>query len=570
MLQDRTPALPSRPPFRDVTVGDLLTRLARAVPDRPALVYEDGPRYSFAEFEAEARLLARGLIAHGVRSGDRVVLWATNIPEWVVLQFALAKIGAVLVTANTSLRAKDIEYLLRQSDASTLVTIRGFRHVDYISALEEIGATRGALPLLRRLFFIGRGGQSIPPGFTPYEELHAGAAHVLDGTLDGHAAAVGLDDVINMQYTSGTTGFPKGVMLSSRNIVNNAHALGDLLAYTPDDRLCLCVPLFHCFGCVIGVLGAYTHGACLCPVESFDPARVLATVERERCTALYGVPTMFLAELECPDFARFDLTSLRTGVMAGALCPEPLMRRVMSDMHLPEITIAYGLTEASPAITMTPRDAAVADRSQTVGVILPELEAKIIDSATGATVATAGRGELCVRGYNVMKGYYNDAEATRAAIDADGWLHTGDEASIDSRGLVRITGRIKDLIIRGGENISPKEIEDCLRDHPEVADAYVYAMPDAFFGEVVAAAVRLNVRNTQTDETSGSEARRLTDELVGWCSERLARFKVPTYVRFVSELPMTASGKVQKFKLREEHQADLQRSHVDDGGTARI
>jgi fatty-acyl-CoA synthase len=559
----------SHVPFRDVTVGDLLTRLARAVPDRPALVYEHGPRYSFAELEGEARLLARGLIAHGVRSGDRVVLWATNIPEWVVLQFALAKIGAVLVTANTSLRARDIDYLLRQSEASTLVTIAGFRQVDYISALEEIGATRGALPMLRRLFFIGRGGQSTPPGFTPYQQLHASAADVLDGTLDGHAAAVGLDDVINMQYTSGTTGFPKGVMLSSRNIVNNAHALGAQLAYTPDDRLCLCVPLFHCFGCVIGVLGAYTHGACLCPVEWFDPARVLATVDRERCTALYGVPTMFLAELECPDFARTDLTSLRTGVMAGALCPEPLMRRVMSDMHLPEITIVYGLTEASPGITMTPRDATIADRSQTVGVVLPELEAKIIDNGTGTTLGTGARGELCVRGYNVMKGYYNNTEATRAAIDADGWLRTGDEASIDSRGFVRITGRIKDLIIRGGENISPKEIEDCLRDHPDVADAYVYAMADAYFGEVVAAAVRLNVQNTPADETSGSDARRLTDELVGWCSERLARFKVPRYVRFVSEFPMTASGKVQKFKLREAHQAELQR-HVNDAGAARV
>jgi fatty-acyl-CoA synthase len=291
---------------------------------------------------------------------------------------------------------------------------------------------------------------------------------------------------------------------------------------------------------------------------------VLAMIDRERCTALYGVPTMFLAELECPDFARFDLTSLRTGVMAGALCPEPLMRRVISDMHLPEITIVYGLTEASPGITMTPRDATVADRSQTVGVVLPELEAKIVDSATGTTLASGARGELCVRGYNVMKGYYNDAEATRAAIDANGWLRTGDEASIDSRGFVRITGRIKDLIIRGGENISPKEIEDCLRDHADVADAYVYAMPDAFFGEVVAAAVRLNGRNTPADDTPGSEVRQLTDELVGWCSERLARFKVPAYVRFVSEFPMTASGKVQKFKLREEHQAELQRSHVGD------
>jgi fatty-acyl-CoA synthase len=350
-----------------------------------------------------------------------------------------------------------------------------------------------------------------------------------------------------MQYTSGTTGFPKGVMLSSRNIVNNAEALGGMLAFCPDDRLCLCVPLFHCFGCVIGVLGAYTHGACLCPIEAFDARRVLATIERERCTAVYGVPTMFLAELEHPDFARFDLTSLRTGVMAGSLCPEPLMRRVMSEMHIREIAIAYGLTEASPGITMTPPTASMAERSQTVGVVLPEQEIKIIDPGSGAARRAGERGELCVRGYNVMKGYYNNPQATRAAIDPDGWLHTGDEASIDERGFVRITGRIKDLIIRGGENISPKEIEDCLREHTAVADAYVYGMPDEFFGEVVAAAVRLKPEFAAGDAVSG-------EQLALWCGERLARFKVPKYVRFVSEFPMTASGKIQKYKLREEHQ----------------
>jgi fatty-acyl-CoA synthase len=304
------------------------------------------------------------------------------------------------------------------------------------------------------------------------------------------------------------------------------------------------------------VLGAYTHGASLYPLESFDPLRVLATIERERCTALYGVPTMFLSELEHPEFARFDLSSLRTGVMAGSLCPEPLMRRVMSDMHLPEIIIAYGLTEASPGITATPRDTPVADRTQTVGRVLPELEVKVIEAASGATCGTAERGELCVRGYNVMKGYYNNPEATRAAVDADGWLRTGDEASIDEHGLVRITGRIKDLIIRGGENISPKEIEDCLREHPGVADAYVYGLPDDFFGEVVAAAVRVKPaeghRYADLQPTPAG-----ADALTVWCSARLARFKVPKHVRFVTEFPMTASGKIQKFKLREAHQAHL-------------
>jgi fatty-acyl-CoA synthase len=544
--------------YRDITVGSLLTNLAQALPARPALLYEDGPRYTFAELEAEARLVARGLIARGVERGERVVVWATNVPEWIVLQFALAKIGAILVTANTALRARDIEYLARQSEAATLVTISGFRGVDYISALDEIGATRGAIPGLRRLLFIRRGDEAVPPGFTPYDQLRTDASAIGEDTLDARNAAIGIDDVINMQYTSGTTGFPKGVMLSSRNIVNNGEVLGRGLAYTPEDRLCLCVPLFHCFGCVIGVLGAYTHGACLCPLEWFDPGRVLATIERERCTAVYGVPTMFLAELEHPEFARFDLTSLRTGVMAGALCPEAVMRRVMCDMHLAEITIVYGLTEASPGITMTQRDASVSDRSQTVGVVLPEQEVKIVDPATGATCGTAERGELWVRGYNVMKGYYNNPEATHAAIDPDGWLRTGDEAAMDARGLVRITGRIKDLIIRGGENISPKEIEDCLRDHPAVADAYVYGLPDAFFGEIVAASVRLGQVAAGRRQDLDLGAGRAAEELSLWCSERLARFKIPKHIRFVTDFPMTASGKIQKFRLREQHQAELQ------------
>ena len=530
--------------IRDVTVGDLLTLQARAVPDGAALHYESGPRYSFSELEREACDVARGLMVLGVASGERVVLWASNVPEWVVLQFALAKIGAILVTANTALRAGDIDYLLRQSEAATLITIRGVRDVDYLECLDAIGVWRGALPCLKRVVFIG---DDPPPGATPYAELPRMASRVDAPALGERVRAVRVDDVINMQYTSGTTGFPKGVMLSSRNIVNNGHALGAALGYTPADRLCLAVPLFHCFGCVIGVLGAYTHGACLCPVEVFDPRRVLATIEREQCTAVYGVPTMFLAELEHPEFSSFDLRSLRTGVMAGSLCPEPLMRRVMSDMHMPEITIAYGLTEASPGITLTPRDASIDERTQSVGRVLPDLEVCIADPVTGEPQPHGQPGELRVRGYNVMKGYYNNTEATRAAIDDEGWLRTGDEAAIDDEGIVRITGRIKDLIIRGGENISPKEIEDCLRGHQDVADAQVYGLPDGFFGEVVAAALRLRV---------GAEA--LSEQhVVEWCTARLARFKVPKHIWFVSEYPLTASGKVQKYKLRDAHQTRL-------------
>jgi fatty-acyl-CoA synthase len=534
----------------------LLTALAGTLPENAALLYESSPRFTFAELEREASTIARGLIAEGVEPGERVVLWATNVPEWIVLQFALAKIGAILVTANTALRARDIDYLVRQSEAATVVTISGFRDVDYVGALREIGADCGRIDSLRRLFFIGR---EAPRGFTNYEALRFRAAEVPDAELEARSAAVGVDDVINMQYTSGTTGFPKGVMLSSRNIVNNGEALGAGIGLTPADRLCLCVPLFHCFGCVIGVLGAYTHGACLCPIEAFDARRVLETVHRERCTALYGVPTMFLAELEHPDFRQFDLTSLRTGVMAGSLCPEPLMRRVIDQMHMPEVTIAYGLTEASPGITLTPRTARLDLRCQTVGLVLPELEVKIIDPATGTERPVGERGELCCRGYNVMKGYYNNAEATAKAVDPDGWLHSGDEASIDADGYVRITGRIKDLIIRGGENISPKEIEDCLREHPAVADAYVYGLPDDFFGEVVAAAVRLKPGTQETDVRLKGDATnsRIEQQLILWCADRLARFKIPKYVRFVSEFPMTASGKIQKYKLREQHQNSL-------------
>jgi fatty-acyl-CoA synthase len=530
--------------FRDVTVGDLLAALARDLPDREALVYSrGGPRYTFAALDAEVRLVARGLMASGVRPGERVAVWATNVPEWIVLQFALARIGAVLVTVNTLLRARELEYLLRQSDAATLVTIRGFRDVDYLSELGAIGATGGALPALRRIVFIGR---DCPSDLTPYESVRARSGEVAERALDEAARAVHVDDVINMQYTSGTTGFPKGVMLSSRNIVNNGYWLGAGLGFTPADRLCLCVPLFHCFGCVIGVLGAYTHGACLCPVETFDPGLVLETIERERCTALYGVPTMFLAELEHPEFGRFDLRSLRTGVMAGALCPEPLMRRVMTEMHLSEMTIAYGLTEASPGITQVARTDSIERRTQTVGRALPEIEVRIADPATGEPVGVNEPGELWSRGYNTMKGYYNNPQATAQAITADGWLRSGDQATMDEDGYVRITGRIKDIIIRGGENIAPKEVEDLLRQHPSISDVSVYGVGDPRLGEEVAAAVRL-----RPGEALSAEA------VAAFCEGRIARFKRPRHVRFVTEFPMTASGKIQKFRLREAHEEEL-------------
>jgi fatty-acyl-CoA synthase len=531
--------------FRDITIGGLLSALAGALPDREALVYSRALRWTFAELEREASLVARGLMAIGVKRGERVSLWATNVPEWVVLQFALAKIGAVLVTVNTSLRAGELDYLLRQSESDTLVLIRGFRNLDYLATAQEIGA----LDRLARVILIGEPKPDDPSSLIAYDALRETAPAVSDDDLAAREAEVGLDDVINMQYTSGTTGFPKGVMLSSRNIVNNGYWLGEGLAFTPEDRLCLCVPLFHCFGCVIGVLGAYTHGTALCVVESFDPRKVLETVERERCTALYGVPTMFLAELEDPEFARFDLSSLRTGVMAGSLCPEALMKRVMAQMNLREMTIAYGLTEASPGITHTLRGDTLERRTQTVGRALPDMEVRIVDPASREEVPTGTPGELCVRGYNVMLGYYNNPDATRAAVDEDGWLRTGDQATIDADGYVRITGRIKDLIIRGGENVSPKEVEDLVREHPGVADVSVYGIASEFFGEEVAASIRTRPGATVQE-----------DDLISFCEARLARFKVPRHIRFVSEFPLTASGKIQRFKLREQHEASRVRT----------
>ncbi|PYP89923.1 MAG: AMP-binding protein [Blastocatellia bacterium AA13] len=536
--------------YRDVTVGDLLELLARDYPENEALIYPDIPlRHTFSQLEWVARRLAKGLTAYGVKNGDRVALWAPNVPEWVPLQFALAKIGAILVTVNTSLCEQELDYLLKQSETGTLITVRGFRDNDYIGAinriLPELASADGELnsarlPFLKRVIYIG--GDDSPAGTIRYDSLLSASDQVSDRQLDEVARQVQVDDVINMQYTSGTTGFPKGVMLSSRNIVNNGYWLGEGLGYTERDRVCVPVPFFHCFGCVIGVLGAYTHAAAIVPLECYDPLKVLQHVEKERCTSLYGVPTMFLGELEQLDYHSFDLSSLRTGVMAGALCPEPLMRRVMDKMRLNELTIAYGLTEASPGITQTPRTDSVELRTQTVGQVLPEVEVRIVNPLTGERCADDESGELCCRGYNVMRGYYNNPKATFEAIDNEGWLHTGDQASLDAEGYVRITGRIKDLIIRGGENIAPKEIEDLLRLHPGISDVYVYGIPDDKYGEDVAAAIRLNPGEALS-----------ADEIREFCRDRIARFKIPRQIRFVDSFPMTASGKVQKFKLREMH-----------------
>ncbi len=540
--------------YRDVAVGELLALLAQDYPQNEALIYPDRSlRYNFSQLEWLVCKIARGLLSLGIEAGDRVALWAPNVPEWVVLQFALAKIGAVLVTVNTSLRTAELEFLLKQSESSTLITVAGLRDVDYVETIYEIvpelriseeGALDSAkLPFLRNVIYIG---EEHPSGMIRYDSLLDRSDKVSDAQLDSSIATQSLDTVINMQYTSGTTGFPKGVMLTNRNIVNNGYWLAEGLALTPSDKLCVPVPFFHCFGCVIGVLGAYTHAAALVPLETFDPLRALQYIESEKCTTLYGVPTMFIAELEQLDFHNLDMSSLRTGIMAGALCPEPLMREVMDRMHLTELAIAYGLTEASPGITLTPRNDSVELRTQTVGRALPEVEVRIVDPATGEECPTGAAGELCCRGYNVMKGYYNNPRATAEAIVTDGWLRTGDQATMDAQGYVRITGRIKELIIRGGENIAPKEIEDLLRGNPKIVDIYVYGVPDERLGEEIAAAIRLKPGEMAT-----------ADEIRQFCEGRIARFKIPRLIRFVDSFPMTASGKVQKFKLREMHVAEI-------------
>lgn len=534
--------------FKDICVGALLTHLAKRFPQQEVLVYPHlKRRWTFAELEAWANRLARGFMALGVEKGDRVAVWATNVPEWIVLQFALAKIGAILVTVNTQLRANELEYLLGQSESSALIATGGYKDIDYLETVftilpslretGQISPVNSKLPSLRRIVHIG---SQSHPGITPFSEIERAAPKISTEEFQTRQASLEIDEVINMQYTSGTTGFPKGVMLTHRNILNNGYWLGKGLAYAPSDRLCLSVPLFHCFGCVIGVLGAFTHGTTIAAVEFFDPLKVLETIEWERCTAVYGVPTMFLAMLEHPEFKKFNLTTLRTGVMAGAPCPESLMRRVISEMHIPEMTIAYGMTESSPGITHTSRYDDLVHRCSTVGKVLPEVEVQIIHPWTGQRLGLNELGEVCCRGYNVMKGYYKNPEETKKAIDAEGWLHTGDQGSLDEDGYVRVTGRIKEIIIRAGENIAPKEIEELILTHPKVSDAAVFGIPNEKLGDEVAAAIKL-----KPGENSSFK------EIQSFCKGKIASFKIPSTICFTEIFPTTASGKIQKYKLRE-------------------
>jgi fatty-acyl-CoA synthase len=544
----------------EFTVGGLLDHAAAKWPHNDALVYpERNLRFSYQEFNEVCRNVAKGLLKLGIKKGDHISIWAYNVPEWVILQFATAKIGAVLVTVNTSYKSAELEYILNQSDSNSLFLVRSFKDTDYVQTLQEVvpelrtaepGALKSAkLPFLKNVVFIG---DETPAGTINFSTIIDLGKSTSDLELAAVEATLDRHDVINMQYTSGTTGFPKGVMLTHYNLVNNGFNIGECMKFTEKDRLCIPVPFFHCFGCVLGVMVCVTHGSAMVPVEIFDPLKVLQTIEKERCTAVHGVPTMFIAELEHPDFAKFDLTSMRTGIMAGSVCPIEVMKRAVKDMHVTEITSVYGQTESSPGITQTRTEDPIELRVATVGRALPDAEVKIVDIETGETLPPGKQGELCARGYMVMKGYYKMPEETAKVIDSDNWLHTGDLAVMDENGYCKITGRIKQMIIRGGENIYPREIEEFLYTHPKVSDVQIYGVPDRKYGEQVMAAVIPKKGETITEE-----------EIKGFCQGKIANYKIPKYVKFVDSYPMTASGKIQKFKLREMAIKEL---HLDESG----
>ncbi len=525
------------PPWIDgLTFADVLARTVERFGDHDALAFPQlGYRRTYAAFRADVRRLARALLALGTQRGEHVGIWATNWPQWVGTQFAAAHVGAVLVNINPAYRAHELEYVLNQADITTLLLTDSFKSSSYFDILAGI---RGNCPELRHVVSIkaGKG-----PDILSWDELLARADEVAEADLERRTAEVRAGDVVNVQYTSGTTGFPKGAMLTHRNLLMNAYHVGRRLAFTDRDRLALPVPLYHCFGCVMGSLMCAVYGAAMVvPAESFDPLATLQAIQAERCTGVYGVPTMFIAELHHPQFATFDLSSLRTGIMAGSPCPIEVMREVVHKMGARDITIAYGLTEASPVITQTEASDSLEHRVGTVGRELPGLEVRVVTPGTLEPVPAGQPGELVVRGHGVMKGYYHKPAETAAVLTPDGWLRTGDLAAQTADGYYRITGRIKDMIIRGGENIYPREIEEFLYTHPKVADVQVVGLPDEQYGEEVCAWVRPKADAGLSEE-----------EVRDFCKGKIAHYKVPRYVVLVNEYPTTVTGKVQKFKLRE-------------------
>ena len=534
--------------FIDKTLGAVLEDQAARFPDKEFIVYPDRDlRFTYQQFDARVNALAKGLLAIGLRKGEHLGLWANNVPDWLTILFATAKIGVTLVTINTNYKLHELEFLIQQSDITTLCLVDGFRDSDYVQMVNALipelkVSQRGQLhstrfPLLRNVIFIGP--QKHRGMFNTPELLLLGE-HTEDGEFREITESLRCGEVINMQYTSGTTGFPKGVMLTHYNILNNGFFIGECQRFTDAEKVCLPVPFFHCFGLVLGIMAIVTHGATVVPCENFDPLLVLASVHRERCTALYGVPTMFIAELNHPMFSLFDLSSLRTGIMAGSPCPTEVMKRVMSAMHCRDITIAYGLTEASPVMTQTRTDDSLEVKVGTVGRELPNIRVKVWNPQTLRECAVGEVGELCCKGYNVMGGYYKMPAETRAVIDEEGWLHSGDLGSKDELGNYRVTGRIKDMIIRGGENVYPKEIEDFLFQMPQIKDVQVVGVPSEKYGEEVGAFIIL--KDAMTLDAG---------EVQDFCRGQISRHKIPKYVFFVKEYPATGSGKIQKFKLRE-------------------
>lgn len=534
--------------FIENTLGGVLDDLSKNNPNGWAVRYTDRNYFrTWKELNDEADLIARGMMSLGVKKGDHVAIWATNTPEWILTLFAAAKIGAVLVTVNTNFKIFELEYLLRQSDTKLLVMIGGFKNNDYVATvnelLPELKTTSGEiesehLPFLKRVVFAGK---ETPEGMLNFEDLKILGGDFPVEIYDENKKTLNTHDVVNMQYTSGTTGFPKGVMLTHYNILNNGKTIGDGMKFTKNDKLCITVPFFHCFGLVLAMMACITHGTTMVPVERYSPVPVMNAISVEKCTAVHGVPTMFIAMLEHAQFNNFDFSSLRTGIMAGSPCPIEVMKKVIDKMNMREIVIVFGQTEASPGCTMTTTSDSIDKRVNTVGRAFPGVECKIIDPESGEELPINTPGEFCARGYNIMKGYYKMPEATAQAIDKDGWLHTGDLCTVDEDGYYKVVGRIKDMIIRGGENIYPKEIEECLYTCDKVSDVQVIGVPSEAYGEEVMACVILKEGEEMTEEE--------VKEFVG---ARMAKHKVPRYVRFVDSFPTNAAGKIQKFKMREE------------------
>lgn len=542
-------------PLLGVTIAEHFGGIVERFPDREAVVsLPQDLRLTYAELANAVDRLARGMLAMDIHKGDRIGVWSTNNIEWLLVQMATARIGAVLVNINPAYRPRELAYALQQSEVQGLFTIPCYRTSNYIAMLLEAmpeleGASRTlnskAFPALRRVVVydpIDSAQTERPhPGFTTWQEVLAAAGTVPVDTLESMTSTLDMDDAINIQYTSGTTGFPKAVVLTHHNILNNAYFSAHAMHFTEADRLCVPVPFYHCFGMVLANLLCLSVGACIViPCEHFDALPVLQAVAAEKCTAIHGVPTMFIAELEHPRFEEFDLSSLRTGIMAGAPCPPALMTRVLEEMHCAEILIGYGETEASPITHLTSRDDDVERRVKTVGTNLPYQEVKVVDLKSGKTLPIEQVGEICFRGYHIMKGYYGNPEATREAVDQNGWLHSGDLGSMDAEGYVRITGRLKEMIIRGGENIYPREIEDFIFTHPKVAEVAVFGVPDEYYGEEVVAWIQLHAGETASAQ-----------EIQEFCKGKIAHFKIPKRIQFVKEFPMTVTGKLQKFQMRE-------------------